>query len=177
MKIPLFFKSQQIAIIEKNKMRMFLKDGIEFYDDQDKLYIATDFFTSIFGITSFSLPAIDVSQVYELADMSMLIQPSSWGDIVSLIDKLPNNRSSGPNGFTNEFYMAFKHTMKDDLICFLQYFYDHKADIRQINTSNMVLPPKKEAPVNIKDFRPISLVHSVGVKTGRSRVGGPELCV
>ena len=105
---------------------MFLEDGIEFYDDQDKLYIATDFFTSIFGITSFSLPAIDVSQVYELADMSMLIQPSSWGDIVSLIDKLPNNRSSGPNGFTNEFYKAFHGVIKADLQLFFSQLYQNQ---------------------------------------------------
>ena len=53
-----FFHATTNCNHRKNKIRMFLKDGIEFYDDQDKLSIATDFFTSIFGRTSISLPTM-----------------------------------------------------------------------------------------------------------------------
>ena len=82
---------------------MLPKDGVEFHDDQDKLSIATDLFTNIFGTPYVSLLTLDVSQLYDQSSLSMLEEPFSWGEIVSVINRLPSNRSPGPDGYTNDF--------------------------------------------------------------------------
>jgi hypothetical protein len=41
-----------------------------------------------------------------------------------------------------------------------QGFYDENFYMQSINGSHIVLVPKKDNPIKIKDFRPISLVNS-----------------
>lgn len=89
-----------------------MRNGVEFYDDQDKLTIATDFFTDIFGTPSVSLPTLDVSHLYDQSSLSMLEEPFSWGEIVSVINGLPSNRSPGPDGYTNEFFLGIQTSLE-----------------------------------------------------------------
>ena len=46
---------------------------------------------------------------------------------------------------------------------FFDYFHRHSMFERSMNASFLTLIPKKRNAVNIKDFRPISLVGSVQV--------------
>uniref|UniRef100_A0A8R7TU90 Reverse transcriptase domain-containing protein n=1 Tax=Triticum urartu TaxID=4572 RepID=A0A8R7TU90_TRIUA len=94
-------------------------------------------------------------------DLSSLEEQFSWAEIVSAIKRSPNNRSPGPDGFTNEFYKCFKETLKPDLLNFFSDFHANNADLSGVNSASIVLLPKKEISMEIKDFRPISLVHSL----------------
>lgn len=94
-------------------------------------------------------------------DLSGVAAPFSWVEIVEAINKAPNNRSPGPNGFTNEFYKVFKHLLKHDVIKFFEDLHNNNINLDGINTAYITLLPKKDAPLEIKDHRPISLVHSM----------------
>lgn len=113
-----FFHAATNCQHRKNRIRLLVKDGIEFFHDQDKLAIATKFFTDIFGKHSPSLPSLDPFQLYDQADLSSLEEPFTWGEITTVIQKTPNNRSPGPDGYTNEFYKSFQGLLKDALLWF-----------------------------------------------------------
>ena len=51
--------------------------------------------------------------------------------------------------------------MEKDVMDFFEYFHWHSVFERSLNASFITLIPKKGNAVNIKDFRPISLVGSV----------------
>ena len=72
------------------------------------------------GQPSPSLPTFDIAVIYEPTELSCLAREFSWEEIVQAINHLPNNRSPGSNGFTNEFYKAFHSVIKEDL----QLFFD-----------------------------------------------------
>lgn len=140
---------------------MLVKDGVEFFDNQHKLQLATEYFSALLGQPSPSLPTVQLDQIYEHDDLSCLAREFTWEEIVEAINHPPNNRSPGPDGFTNEFYKAFHDVVKADLQLFFSQFYQNQLDLFGINLAHISLLPKKETPLELKDFRPISIVHNV----------------
>lgn len=51
--------------------------------------------------------------------------------------------------------------LKPNLLKIFDDFFHHQADLSGVNVSHITLLPKKETPLEIKDFRPISLLHSI----------------
>ena len=67
----------------------------------------------------------------------------------------------GPDGFTNELYKAFKHLIKDDILKFFADFRANNVSLEGINMAYITVLPKKDTPLALGDYRPISLVHSM----------------
>lgn len=51
--------------------------------------------------------------------------------------------------------------MKDDILRFFEDFYNHRVELKGVNTAMITLLPKIDTPLEVSDFRPISLVHSL----------------
>lgn len=90
-----FFHAVANMQAKRNKIRVFVKDDIEFFDNKDKLKIATDYFRELFGQPSPSLPVLQLNDLYSPADLSALSELFSLAEIVSDINQSPNNRSPG----------------------------------------------------------------------------------
>jgi hypothetical protein len=72
------------------------------------------------------------------------------------LDKAP-----GPDGFTGRFYVACWEIIKDDVMDAFQAMWS--GDCRGLHVANQALIsllPKHAVAVEVKDFRPISLIHS-----------------
>ncbi|XP_073363205.1 uncharacterized protein [Aegilops tauschii subsp. strangulata] len=80
-----FFHAAANCQHRKNKIKLLVKDDTEFFRDQDKLQIATQFFTDIFGKQSVSMPTLDPRNLYDLADLSALEVPFTWAEIAEVI--------------------------------------------------------------------------------------------
>lgn len=93
-------------------------------------------------------------------DLSCLELPLSNHEIEAVIKYLPNDKSPGPDGFTNEFLKASWGTVKEDLLKFCDSFFSNEVCLRSINTSFITLVPKVHDPRTVTDFRPISLLNS-----------------
>jgi len=72
------------------------------------------------------------------------------------LDKAP-----GPDGFTGRFYKSCWSIIKGDVLMALDAIHrGHVFKFRLLNTAYVTLLPKKVDAVEVKDFRPISLIHS-----------------
>ena len=131
------------------------------FQNGQKLSLATDYFKGILGQPTPSMNTVDVNSLYTSLDLSALTVRFFWAEIIQAISCSPNNRSPGPDGFTNEFYKAFKLLLKDDLLRFFDDFHRNVVDLTGINSAFITLLPKKDTPLEMRDFRPISLVHSI----------------
>jgi hypothetical protein len=80
---------------------------------------------------------------------------------VAVNDILKEN-APGPDGFIGAFYHKCWDIVKNDVIAaVLQLSQLRGGTFKLLNTTNIILLPKKEEAMQIGDFRPISLVHSI----------------
>ena len=86
--------------------------------------------------------------------------PGMPDQIETVIKKLPTHKSPGPDGFTREFYRAFKGELTSILH---RLFQKIQADGRRPNLSyeaNLLLIPNPDKDITKKEnFRPISLMN------------------
>ena len=73
---------------------------------------------------------------------------------------MEGDKAPSPNGFTVAFFHKCWSVVEKNVMDFFGYFYRHSMFERSMNASFLTLIPKKCNAINIKDFRPISLVGS-----------------
>jgi len=68
---------------------------------------------------------------------------------------------SPPDGFTMAFYQKAWEIIKPDLMGTISHFHHQCHMVKSCNASFIALVPKKKGAIELKDFRPISLIGSV----------------
>ena len=81
-------------------------------------------------------------------------------EVIQVLREMEGDKAPGPDGFTMTFFQKCWSVEKDVMDVF-EYFHRHFVFEQFMNASFLTLIPKKCNAVNIKDFRPISLVGSV----------------
>ena len=93
--------------------------------------------------------------------LSNLEAPISEEEVWKTISSLPSDKAPGPDGFTGKFYKGCWQIIKLDIMAAISAVWSRKFDnFELLNFAYITLLPKKEDPSCIKDYRPISLVHS-----------------
>jgi Reverse transcriptase (RNA-dependent DNA polymerase) len=74
---------------------------------------------------------------------------------------LPNDKASGPDRFTTEFFKMYWDIIRDDLYQAIVAFYHNRLDLWRINQAHITLIPKKNVSEMVNDFRPISVLSAL----------------
>ncbi|XP_066351661.1 uncharacterized protein [Miscanthus floridulus] len=111
--------------------------------------------------TSFTSFSVDPTSFIQAdVDLSFLEEPFTTHEIDNIIKNLPNDKSPGPDGLSNEFLKAGWSVIREDFYNLCHAFHQGTLCLRSINRSFITLIPKTESPTHISDFRPISLLNS-----------------
>ncbi|RVX10791.1 LINE-1 retrotransposable element ORF2 protein [Vitis vinifera] len=87
------------------------------------------------------------------------LEESFSGDEVFLaLSDLNGDKAPGPDGFSLAFWQFCWDFVKDEVLGFFKEFYERGKFVRSLNTTFLVLIPKKCGAEDLSDFRPISLV-------------------
>jgi hypothetical protein len=95
-------------------------------------------------------------------DLTSLDRPFTEEEIRKAVCLLPRDKAPGPDGFTGHFFKHCWQTIRADVSAAITSFYYNRCrDLNLLNKANIILIPKKEGAEDIRDFRPISLIHAV----------------
>ena len=75
--------------------------------------------------------------------------------------ELNGDKAPDPDGFTLAFWHFCWDFVKDEIMGFFKDFFERGKFVRSLNTTFLVLIPKKGGAEDLTDFRPISLVGSL----------------
>jgi hypothetical protein len=82
-------------------------------------------------------------------------------EVVGVVLGFNGDKAPGPNGFTMGFFQSCWDVVKADIMAFLNDFHGCYSFEKSLNATFVSLIPKKSEAMEIKDFRPISLVGGV----------------
>jgi hypothetical protein len=158
-----FFHTMATYRFRKNKIQVLCQEQEEFFDDTNKLDIATNYFRNLFKEDRNWLQNIDLQHIYDqnTENLQNLEAPFTWQEIIKAIKLAPTGRSPGPDGFTNEFYKFYCQDLKHDLIQLFDALHSKSIQLQGLNIASIALLPKNELAKEMKDYRPISLQHSI----------------
>jgi mannosylglycoprotein endo-beta-mannosidase len=95
-------------------------------------------------------------------DLSAFDRPFSEDEVWQAIRQMPVSKAPGPDGFTGLFFRKCWQVIRPDVMAAIHAFYDLRCrDLNLLNKVAIVLLPKKEGAEDVRDFRPISLIHAV----------------
>lgn len=93
-------------------------------------------------------------------DLSHIEVPFTSEEVLKTIKAMPFDKAPGPDGFTGRFFVVSWSIIQEDFMRAFEHFY--RGDMRglvAINKVTVPLLPKVTGARDIKDFRPVSLIH------------------
>lgn len=131
---------------------------------EDKERAVHQFYFDLIGTSFAREHTVNLDELnFTSFDLSGLENPFSEEEVWRTISHLPSDKAPGPDGFTGRFYKSCWSIIKEDVMRAVSAVWSRKMDnLGVVNSAYITLIPKKEDAAQVKDFRPISLVHSFG---------------
>jgi hypothetical protein len=82
-------------------------------------------------------------------------------EVWEVVRDLNGDKALGPDGFTMAFFKRCWDVVKEDIMAVFMEFHSRRKFEKSFNATFVSLIPKKAGAVDVKDFRPISLVGGV----------------
>jgi len=129
---------------------------------EDKEQNIFNFYNTLLGECANREVTVNLEELYlPRFDLVDLDNPFSEEEVWKTVGSLPPNKAPGPDGFTGKFYKVCWPTIKTDIMAAISAVWSRKlGNFEVLNSAFITLLPKKDDATNIRDYRPISLVHS-----------------
>jgi hypothetical protein len=81
-------------------------------------------------------------------------------EVLQALFSMDEDKAPVPDSFSIAFYRSYWSIVKDDIMGVFHNFHRHERFKKSLNTTFIALIPKKTGQLEVRDFRPISLVGS-----------------
>jgi len=157
-----FFHQQARYRKKKNFIAKLQVGDQTVVNQEDKQEAVLQFYENLLGTADERDYTIDFAEIgIQQHDLSSLESPFTEEEVWATIKEMPLDKAPGPDGYTGRFYKSCWGIIKDDIMSALSAIHrGHVARFRLLNTAFISLLPKQQDANSVKDFRPISLIHS-----------------
>ena len=95
---------------------------------------------------------------YWVGVCNQIEEPLTEEEVFVALSELNGDKALGPDGFSMAFWQFSWEFLRNYVMGFFREFYEHKKFVMNLNTTFLVLIPKKGDAEDLKDFRSIRLV-------------------
>lgn len=158
-----FFHAYASIRRRKNNINSIMIDGKEVRDPEEIKKEASSYFKNLFTEENHTRPTFLNLNFKKLSpsQSSDLTKPFSHSEIEKAVASCNPSKSPGPDGFNFNFIKSSWEIIKEDIFSMINDFWQTGNLPKGSNVAFIALIAKIEAPVNFKDFRPISMVESL----------------
>ena len=82
-------------------------------------------------------------------------------EVRAAIFALAGDKAPGPDDFSMAFFQCFWADVKEEIVDFIEEFYSRGKLLKSLGASFLSLVPKRKGELEIKHYRPISLIGSI----------------
>jgi hypothetical protein len=146
-----------------NYMHRVEVDGIVHETDKEIRDNVVSFYEDLYQEKESWRPLVDGLDFHSIgtAESSHLERKFDREEVFQVLKDLQGNKAPGPDGFSMAFFHKCWEVVGDDIINFFEEFHTHCKFEKSLDATFIALIPKKKDALNIRDFRPISLVGSM----------------
>ena len=157
-----FFNLQACHRKRKNKIESLSVDGVQLMSDEAMAFSLFEHYNLILGSSFVRSCRINLGTIgLPVAELSGLEALFTEDEVRAVVMDLPPDKAPGPDGFTGIFFKKAWEIIKGDFMnAFHAFWSQDYRSLQHINDAYMVLLKKKPLPSEIRDYRPISLIHS-----------------
>jgi hypothetical protein len=154
-------------IANSNRRRNFMEKlevgDVVYTSDSDIRAQAVQFYESLYTEEESWRPFVDDLPFSAIGDLdrNMLDSRFEKEEIIQVVKDLQGDKSLGPDGFTMAFFQKCWRVLESDIMGFFDEFFEKGTFAYSLNATFVTLILKKQNALNIKDFRPISLIGSI----------------
>jgi hypothetical protein len=137
-------------------------DGPDAVSQEEKRQVVDTHFHAILGTGSAASATFDWAALgLPTHDLSALDADFTLDEIHDAVKAMPADKAPGPDGFISNFFKSSWELVGPDILLAFQQLADGNfTGLHHLNVSHMVLLPKCADASSMKNFRPISLMHS-----------------
>ena len=104
-----------------------------------------------------SMEGLDFNRI-DVEEAARLEEVFTEEEVFSALSDLNGDKAPGPDCFSLSFWQFSWDFVKEEVMGFLKEFHEHGRFVKSLNSTFLVLIPKKADAEDLRDFRPISLV-------------------
>ena len=146
-----------------NTIERIAVNGEVFTDPADINLKIVEFYQNLFSETGGQRPLLDnlpFSGIDE-ADRANLDSQFSEEEVFGAVSSMCGDKAPRPDGFSIAFFQSCWSIIKADLLQVFRHFHTYGTFVKSLNATFLALIPKRPGALDIKEFRPISLVSGV----------------
>ena len=136
-------------------------DGVLYEDEVQSKVV--HFYQSLYTESDTWRPSMDGLEFVRIEEDERfeLERDFSKEEVGKVLQEMEGDKAPSPNGFIMAFFQKCWSVVEKDVMDFFDHFHRSLEFERSLNASFLSLIPKKNNALNLKNFRPISLVGSV----------------
>jgi Reverse transcriptase (RNA-dependent DNA polymerase) len=155
----------RVASVQKrqNYIQVLQQYGQNHSNHRQKARILFNYFRDLIGTDEQAQITYNLRNVYgTISPITNLTTVITAQEINQVIDDWPSHKAPGPDGFTGEFYKAFRQVIVPDMLAiYNSVLAQPDQTLQPLNGSYIVMIPKKKNATDPRDYRPISVINAI----------------